>query len=103
MNSEDIIIWIQSFGCGFRAGLNGEFYIDWLDKDSLVHSTKGLNLKDAVIGAKIERDAMTAWELDPSSDASEIMVRLSRDGSNCFDTSTSDESPRYVHIRRTND
>lgn len=59
MSDFEVLCWIQSFACGFRHGLNqGEFFIDWLDNDGVIHSTKGLTLKDAVIGAKLERDEM---------------------------------------------
>ena len=58
MTDEDILFWIQCFGNGFRHGVNGEFYIDWLDRDGFVRSTKGINIKDAVVGAKLERDAL---------------------------------------------
>ena len=59
MNDEDILLWVQSFGCGFRHGQNsGEFYFDWLDKNGCIITTKGCNLRDAVIGAKLHRDKL---------------------------------------------
>lgn len=59
MSDEDCLFWIQSFASGFRHGINqGEFYLDWLDNDGLIITTKGRSLKDAVIGAKLRRDKM---------------------------------------------
>ncbi len=59
MTNDQILDWIQNFACGFRYGVNGDdYYLDWLDKLGVIHTTKGCNLRDAVIGAKLERDDM---------------------------------------------
>lgn len=59
MSDFEILCWIQSFACGFRHGINhGEFFIDWLDREGRIHSTKGINIKDAVLGAMLEREKM---------------------------------------------
>lgn len=76
MNDGDILDWIQQFACGFRHSLTeGEYYIDWFDKDGHIHATNGCNLRDAVIGAKLQSDGMyqakpkpREWEIALTSD-----------------------------------
>ena len=58
MNDKQLLDWIQANACGFRRGLNDdEYYLDWIDEGGHVQSTNGCNLKNAVIGAKLQREA----------------------------------------------
>jgi len=57
MTDEQILYWMQSFAYRISKR-DGIVYIHWLDADENVYTTEGCNIKDAVIGAKLERDKL---------------------------------------------
>lgn len=55
MSDTEMLLWIECFGSGLRK-VDGVFYLDWIKPNGSLTSTQGINLKDAVIGARLEQE-----------------------------------------------
>ena len=56
MKDTEILDWISMFVLNIER-INGKYIILWRHKD-IARETKGISLRDAVLGAKIQKDNM---------------------------------------------